>query len=323
MSQTSQGRNVVPLRGVSAPGRVISGPEPEAGGSNAPLQGQNGGRLSVDRFIREKYWPYLESTVGMEGGLAESSVPRDRSICTAFGAHFISTDIRRLTAEDLDLWWAGLARRMGPASRNKHLVRVRHLLDTAIRWHYLPANPAKHLKKVTEPEGRVRFLEARADGSDPRDLLERAASPSLRPYIVAARYTALRRGNIWEARVRDLNLATGVLHVPKTKNGTSRDVPLRQEVLDALAPIPAAPEAYLFPRIQKESITRAFRNLTRRLGIKDFHFHDLRHDVATRLYAKGADQRMLMEVLGHKDRRMTDRYTHVKPEAVKATLDML
>lgn len=38
----------------------------------------------------------------------QGSPEKDRSICHAFGAAFVSTDIRHLTAGDLDLWWAAL-----------------------------------------------------------------------------------------------------------------------------------------------------------------------------------------------------------------------
>ena len=49
------------------------------------------------------------------------------------------------------------------------------------------------------------------------------------------------------------------------------------------------------------------------MGLKDVSFHDLRHDVASTLTMAGVSQRAVMEVLGHRDPRMTIRYQHLEP----------
>jgi len=58
------------------------------------------------------------------------------------------------------------------------------------------------------------------------------------------------------------------------------------------------------------------------LGIPNLRFHDLRHDVASVLTAKGVSQRAVMEILGHRDARMTTKYQHLAPghlrEAMRA-----
>jgi integrase len=55
--------------------------------------------------------------------------------------------------------------------------------------------------------------------------------------------------------------------------------------------------------------------------IEDFRFHDLRHSFASRLVMKKASIKAVQDLLGHKDIKMTMRYTHladdVKKDAVK------
>jgi integrase len=58
-------------------------------------------------------------------------------------------------------------------------------------------------------------------------------------------------------------------------------------------------------------------------GIKEFRFHDLRHTCATWLAMAGENQELIKEVLGHKDIRMTDRYTHFMPGRTKVAVKKL
>jgi len=53
---------------------------------------------------------------------------------------------------------------------------------------------------------------------------------------------------------------------------------------------------------------------TRRAGIEDLRFHDLRHEAATRLFEKGLNIMEVASITGHKDLRMLRRYTHLKAE---------
>ncbi len=67
-----------------------------------------------------------------------------------------------------------------------------------------------------------------------------------------------------------------------------------------------------------------FNAACRRAGIKDFHFHDIRHTFASHLVMAGQDLATVKELLGHKTLQMTLRYSRLPPShKVKAvnTLD--
>ncbi|MFP6867776.1 MAG: tyrosine-type recombinase/integrase, partial [Nitrospinota bacterium] len=55
----------------------------------------------------------------------------------------------------------------------------------------------------------------------------------------------------------------------------------------------------------------------------DLRFHDLRHDAASTLTMAGVSQRAVMEILGHKDPRMTVRYQHLAPGHLKDAMGEL
>ena len=66
--------------------------------------------------------------------------------------------------------------------------------------------------------------------------------------------------------------------------------------------------------LDARNVTRSFRAITRRAGIRDVRFHDLRHTAASFLLAQGVDLRTVMEVLGHSQIGLTaNTYMHVLP----------
>jgi len=111
----------------------------------------------------------------------------------------------------------------------------------------------------------------------------------------------------------------------QTKNGDARTIPLTRgfrELLDTL-PRPLAPDAYVLPRYTPQALTVAFGRLARALKLPNLRFHDLRHDAASVLTAAGASQREVMEILGHRDPRMTVRYQHLAPDHLRDVMTAL
>ena len=49
---------------------------------------------------------------------------------------------------------------VAPATVNRELVLIKHMLTKAVEWGYLKSNPAKSVKLLREPPGRLRYLEA-------------------------------------------------------------------------------------------------------------------------------------------------------------------
>jgi site-specific recombinase XerD len=72
-----------------------------------------------------------------------------------------------------------------------------------------------------------------------------------------------------------------------------------------------------------KSVKKAFNNAVRRAGIKDFHFHDLRHTFPSNLVMAGVDIKTVQELMGHKTIAMTLRYSHLSLSHKQSAVDKL
>jgi integrase len=111
---------------------------------------------------------------------------------------------------------------------------------------------------------------------------------------------------------------------PRRKSGNNQKIPLLDvSGYDACALVHEQKEASksskgrIFP-YNSRSVGTAFRRTCRGLKISDLHFHDLRHEGASRLFEAGFSIEQVALVTGHRDWKMLRRYTHLKPEQLHA-----
>ena len=131
----------------------------------------------------------------------------------------------------------------------------------------------------------------------------------------------MRRGEILRAKWGDVNRAEGTLHIPITKNGHPRTIPLTpgaQKVLEGISGEHKATDL-VFP-VSCEAIKLVWQRLVRRAGIANLRFHDLRHEAVSRFFEMGLSVPEVALISGHKDPRMLFRYTHLRAADLVAKL---
>lgn len=94
--------------------------------------------------------------------------------------------------------------------------------------------------------------------------------------------------------------------LPDTKNGTSRRVPLSTRAVGLLALMRGIDEVQVMT-IKSDALSTGFTKRMKELNIQDLHFHDTRHEAATRL-AEKLPVHDLAKVTGHRDLSMLMRY---------------
>jgi integrase len=135
--------------------------------------------------------------------------------------------------------------------------------------------------------------------------------------VTLAVETAMRQGELlglrWEDIDKKRRLAL-LLDPKKIKTEEPRAVPLSSAALAALESMPRALDGRVIPQ-QRTTLYKSFEAAVKRAGIKDYTWHDLRHEALSRLAERG-DLNVLeiAAVSGHKTLQMLKRYTHLQAE---------
>jgi site-specific recombinase XerD len=142
--------------------------------------------------------------------------------------------------------------------------------------------------------------------------------------------TGLRRAELCQLRVSDIDSPRMVIHVHKGKGNRDRDVPLSPKLLETLRAYWRwkRPQTWLFPSRGKADADRpitakavyfAVRQAAKRARLqKPISPHTLRHSWATHLLENGADLRTIQMLLGHADLEHTTVYLHLSQRHLQA-----
>jgi len=211
-----------------------------------------------------------------------------------------------------------------PGTVLRDLGLLRSIFEVARKeWDVpLEQNPIAQLKKPKASVGRTRRLNA-----GELDCLisscDAGRTAWLRPAILLAIETGLRRGELLNIRWQDYDAETRTLNIPHTKNGYSRRIPLTEQAEEILRERDRTndrPTDLAFP-VSGNALRLAWercrvRARKQRPDIADLRFHDLRHEAVSRFFELGLSVPEVALISGHRDPRMLFRYTHLRAEDI-------
>ena len=246
----------------------------------------------------------------------------DESNLKALSPFFKGKYLYEITAQDIEQFKSERIKSVKPATVNRELATLKTMLNKAVAWGKLEKSPAASVKFLREPSGRLRYLEIAEINK-----LITAAPDRIRPIIILAVYTGMRRGEILNLKWTNIDFQRGIIRITSTKNDEVKIVPMNATVKQTLMRIrrhPASPFVFCEKDGQLvKDFRKSFAQLLKDCGIIDFHFHDLRHTYASQLVMSGIDINTTRELLGHKDLRMTLRYAHLSPDYKRHAVDIL
>lgn len=210
-----------------------------------------------------------------------------------------------------------LAEGMSPYTVNNELILLSHLFNIAAREWGMEAliNPVAKISRPKLPNGRDRRLQP----DEEEKLLKALSSRTMHPMFQLALETAMRLSELLALEWQHIDLTRRVAHLPDTKNGDTRNVPLSSTAIAVLKKQPRRLDGKVFG-VTNHYISRKFRVTCDNLGIVDLRWHDLRHEATSRLFELGLNPMEVASITGHKTLQMLKRYTHLKAEDLAAKL---
>lgn len=270
----------------------------------------------TDMTLREGFEQYRARVSILKKGYAQE-VYRIEQICRSFLGEKITRDITSVdiaTYRDQRLLAINprTKRTLAPSTVRLEMSLLSNYFDIGrIEWGICDTNPVANVKKPKAPPGRDRRLTAREERLILR-YCHAHSNPDLYSIVVIALETAMRQGEILNLRWEHLTLKSRIAHLPETKNGTKRDVPLSIKARDALIRIGVKPKGRVFG-YTSHGLKTTWRVMLLKLTINDLHFHDLRHEAISRLFELNSlDMMEVAAISGHKSLSMLKRYTHLK-----------
>jgi len=151
-------------------------------------------------------------------------------------------------------------------------------------------------------------------------LMDQAAGHWISGAIDLAVESAMRQGEIHALKWSDINESKGVIRLMRkdkhAKTGQSaQQIPLLKGVREALlrSQNVFGQGPNLIPVERAASISDKFAKMTKKLGIDDLRFHDLRHEAISRLFEKGMRVEQVRVVSGHRTLDQLSRYVNLRP----------
>jgi len=208
------------------------------------------------------------------------------------------------------------------ATINREIALMKTIFNKAVEWGRIDKNPLARVKKFKENHQKnMRILK-----DEEAIRLIDAANSHLKPVLILALNTGMRRGEILSLKWENIDFRKGMIFIEDSKSGKSREIYMNKLIYDALKEIDNNSE-YVFPNNETgkhiQDVKNSFHTACREAKIKSLRFHDLRHTAATKMIEAGVDIATVSKILGHSSIIMTMRYAHPGEKTMRQAAEKL
>ncbi len=239
---------------------------------------------------------------------------------------------KRPVAKQFTIKKKTLNRQRAVATVNRELALLRRMLEIAHREGWIPENPFRSgdsLISAADERQRERILTLDEEVT----LLAACGDPKkrrahLRPIIVCALDTGMRRGEMFRLRWADVDFESRIITVraENTKTLRSRIVHMTPRLAAELLRLLSADSDAIGDVLVfgvRDTVKTAWNALRTDAGLPGLRFHDLRHTAASRLARSGIALAEIGRLLGHTQPQTTYRYVNADSETARRASDAL
>jgi len=243
---------------------------------------------------------------------------------------FIDKALADITADDWATWRDSLAKGTkdrkplapGSIARDLNVIRAMHRVALE-EWGWLKVNVLKRVKSPPSPPAKERVMSAAEVTALCEALGYKDGAPVTQSQRVAvgllfALETGMRAGEVFGLLAQNVDREARVAHLPLTKNGMARDVPLSRRALELVDLAGGEETVFVVSARSADALFRKYRPK----ALADITFHASRHTAATRLGSSGKLTPFeLCRMFGWTDMKMALRYFNATASDIAAKLD--
>ena len=241
---------------------------------------------------------------------------RDKMLRFCEFEDFGSRKIDSFKPADIHRYMDDLSKTISANTVNHYAAAISVVFNHAVDEEFIGHAPKIKWKKVKS--GRPRYFT-----KDEREALmnfDWGKHDWIKHFVTIGLHTGMRLGEILMINpemIKEDDDGDVWVHLPKTKNGDERWVPVSAPAREALAQLADEPSLLYSHRTFYDSWDAARHKIAK--GDKTFVFHVLRHTAASTMANELSVNTVLIgQILGHKQQSTTAKYVHAKPKTVQS-----
>lgn len=282
-------------------------------------------RASVEMTVSEALRRYKRDVAPTKAGQRWEALRLDKFDSEL---EWVGEYLSEVSTDQVAKWRDARLKAVASPTVRREMTLLSSVFEIARReWRACVVNPVRDVKRPPnnpprdrriEPAeevallNRLGYVEAEAPGTLHQELAL--------AFLIALE-TAMRQGEILGITAKAVNLTQRFVHLPKTKNGSTRNVPLSKRAVQLIKVLLGDKKGAdkLF-RLTSASADAMFRKVRDDVSIVGLTFHDTRHEAITRL-ARKVDVLDLARITGHKDPRSLMVYYNATAAEMALRLD--
>jgi integrase len=224
-----------------------------------------------------------------------------------------------------------LAEGAAPSTANREKGTLSRMFQVLVELRLIETNPCRLVKNLSQKSEERQVYLSRLDFQGIVDL----APTWLKPILITAYYTGMRRGEILGLTHSQTNLKRRMILLgpQDTKEGHWKRVPIHREllpVLDKVLKVQSLGSDHVFlmkdQPPNKHSLKNPWLKAVRSMDLDPRpRFHDLRHTWKTNARRSGMDPEIREAIMGHwyRGRNVSERYGRISEDELLKAIDSM